>query len=97
MLSTRFDITQCIIGITMWKKSYYGTFLSLFMAYICPMKYNNQVKISMPDDTYYQLSRIKNITGKNLNDLIRSACEDFAKKEITRLKKMYPARMFEIK
>lgn len=81
----------------MWKKSYFGSFLGRFVSYICPMKYNNQVKISMPDDTYFQLARIKDITGKNLNDLIRSACEDFAKKETTRLRKMYPASYFEVK
>lgn len=52
------------------------------------MKYNNQCKFSMPNEMYSQLRAIKNITGKNLQDIIRSACEVYADKELKRLKKL---------
>jgi hypothetical protein len=52
------------------------------------MKYNNALRVSFPDITYFQIRKLKDITGIKTQDIIRRAVEEYCEKETTRLQKM---------
>jgi hypothetical protein len=52
------------------------------------MKYNNALRVSFPDITYFQIRKLKDITGIKTQDIIRRAVEEYCEKETKRLQKM---------
>ena len=52
------------------------------------MKYGNACRVSFPDSTYYQIKRLKDMTGIGFQDIVRRACEDYAERETKRLIKL---------
>ena len=52
------------------------------------MKYNNALRVSFPDMTYFQIRKLRDITGIKTQDIIRRAVEDYCERETKRLEKM---------
>lgn len=52
------------------------------------MKYNTSFRVSFPDITYYQMKKLKDMTGIGFQDIVRRACEDYTERETKRLIKL---------
>jgi hypothetical protein len=63
-------------------------FLYIFLLIFVHMKYNNALRVSFPDITYFQIRKLKDITGIKTQDIIRRAVEEYCEKETKRLQKM---------
>jgi len=59
--------------------------LYIFSTIFVHMKYNNSFRVSFPDSTYFQIKKLKDITGIGVQDIVRRALEDYTEREVKRL------------
>ena len=62
--------------------------LNFFFAIFVQMKYNTALRVSFPDITYFQMRKLKDMTGIKIQDIVRRAVEDYCERETKKLQKM---------